>query len=465
MLQKTLDSRVTPYLILNSEATMLDNQISQKITARSLIKFISPTILMTVFMSLYTVVDGLFIARFVNSNALAALNIVFPLIGFCFGIGIMLGTGGSAMIGKLLGEGKRDEANRNFTMIICYAVIIGVIFSILAFIFLEPMLYFLGSTNELYSNCKNYIVILLPFFTLQIVQVMLSILFVTAGKPTVGLVLTIASGVTNIVLDYIFLAILKTGIEGAAWATAIGFSITPIFALFYFFSNNASLRFIPFKFKLKPLIKSCSNGFSEMVNSLSGNIIIWLMNIIIIKMAGEIGVAALSAVLYIQYLFNAIFIGIANGVSPVISYHYGAENQLQMRKTLQVTIWITAISSIAMTISSILLAKPLGLLFLGSDTIGVELTEQGALLYSASYLFVGFNIVASALFTALSNGVVSAMLSAVRTLVLTIVSIIVMSWLFQLSGLWLSVPAAEAVAVLISLVTVKLYNKHYGYLK
>ncbi len=444
---------------------MLDKQISQKITARSLLNFIFPTILMTVFMSLYTVVDGLFIARFVSSNALAALNIVFPLVGLCFGVGIMLGTGGSAMIGKMLGERKQDEANRNFTMLICYAVIIGMIFSILALIFLEPILYFLGSTDELYDNCKEYIVVLLPFVTLQIVQVMLSVLFVTAGKPTVGLVLTVVSGTTNIVLDYIFLAVLKTGIEGAAWATAIGFSITPIFALFYFFGNRASLRFVPFKFKLRPLLQSCSNGFSEMVNSLSGNIIIWLMNIIIIKMTGEIGVAALSAVLYIQYLFSAIFIGIANGVSPVISYHYGAENRPQMRRALRVTLWITTFSSVAMTISSILLANPLGLLFLGSDTVGVELTTQGALLYSASYLFVGFNIVASALFTALSNGVLSAMLSAVRTLVLTIGSIIMMSWLFHLNGLWLSVPVAEGLAVIISLVTVKVYDKRYGYLR
>ena len=285
----------------------MSHSISQNFKGRTLLKFAFPTIIMMVFMSMYTMVDGFFVSRFVGADALSAINIVYPLIGLVVGMGIMLGTGGSAVIARQLGFGQAEEARKNFTRILVFGLVLGILFTIVSMVFLEPFLDLLGASERLMGYCKEYMIILLPFMALQMLQTILGVLFVTAGKPNLGLGLTIGSGLANMVLDYIFIAVLGWGIGGAALATAVGYAIMPVFAFFYFLKPRTDLYLVKASFQKAVLWESCMNGSSEMVSNLAASVITWLMNLLMMHFAGEDGVAAVTVVLYTQFFFTAVF--------------------------------------------------------------------------------------------------------------------------------------------------------------
>ena len=278
----------------------MSHSISQNFNGRTLLKFAFPTIIMMVFMSMYTMVDGFFVSRFVGADALSAINIVYPLIGLVVGMGIMLGTGGSAVIARQLGLGQAQEARKNFTRILVFGLILGILFTIVSMVFLEPLLKLLGSSERLMGYCREYMIILLPFMAVQMLQTILGVLFVTAGKPNLGLGLTILSGLANMILDYIFIAVLDWGIGGAALATAVGYSIMPVYAFFYFLKPRTELFLVKASFQGEVLWESCLNGSSEMVSNLAASVITWLMNLLMMHFAGEDGVAAVTVVLYTQ---------------------------------------------------------------------------------------------------------------------------------------------------------------------
>ena len=417
----------------------MSHSISQKFNARTLLGFAFPTIVMMVFMSLYTMVDGFFVSRYVGADALSAINIVYPLIGLAVGIGIMLGTGGSAVIARQLGIGEGEEARKNFTRILLFGLIVGILFTVICTVFLEPLLKLMGASDRLMGYCREYMLVLLPFMAPQLLQTTLGVLFVTAGKPNLGLGLTILSGLANMVLDYVFIAVFGWGIAGAAWATAVGYSIVPVFALFYFWKPRTELYFVKAALRADVLVESCLNGSSEMVSNLAASVITWLMNLLMMHFAGE------------------------DGVAPVISYNYGSRNKEQLHMVFCICMRSMAFCSLLMTGAAIVLAKPLIGLFLPDGTAANELTYHGYLIYSVNYLFAGMNIFISSLFTALSNGKVSAMISMIRTFGFTVAGILLFSWIWQMNGLWLAVPAAECATLVLALFQVKKYKKVYEY--
>lgn len=441
----------------------MSSSIGQRFTFGSLLRFAFPTIVMMVCMSLYTMVDGFFVSRFVGSNALAAVNISYPLIGIVVGVGVMLGTGGSAVIANQMGQGRACQARENFTRILVFGFLFGVVLSGIMMVFLDPLLRFLGASEALMPYCQQYMWVLLPFMAPQILQLTLGVFFVTAGKPKLGLWLTILAGVLNMVLDYVFIAKLQMGIAGAAWATAAGYLVIPVFGLFYFLKPRTELYFVKHKFSRQVILSSCGNGSSEMVSSLANSVITWLMNLVMLRFAGEDGVAAVTVVLYTQFLFSAIYLGFANGVAPVLSFNYGKGDIEQLKRLFSICLRVIGICSVLMVAAAMVLADPIVSLFLERGTRAHELTYYGYLLYSVNYLFAGVNIFASGLFTALGDGKVSAQISFVRTCGFTVVAILAFSYLWQETGLWLSTPAAEAATLLMALYFFKKNRKHYHY--
>lgn len=441
----------------------MSSSIGQRFNFQSLLRFSLPTIVMMVCMSLYTMVDGFFVSRFVGSDALAAVNIAYPLIGIIVGIGVMLGTGGSAIIANQMGQGRFELARENFTRVLVFGFLFGLGLSAVFFVALNPLLTMLGASERLMRYCQEYMWVLLPFMAPQILQLILGVFFVTAGKPKIGLWLTMFAGVLNMVLDYVFIARLQWGIAGAAWATAAGYMVIPVFALFYFSRPRTELYFVKHKFNLQVILYSCGNGSSEMVSSLANSVITWLMNLTMLRFAGEDGVAAVTVVLYTQFLFSAIYLGFANGVAPVLSYNYGKGDYEQLKRLFSICLKVIGIASVSMVVLAVVLADPIVGLFLERGSRAHELTYYGYLLYSVNYLFAGINIFGSSLFTALGDGKVSAQISFVRTFGLTVVAILLFSWLWQETGLWLSTPAAELVTLLMVVFYFRKYREKYHY--
>lgn len=441
----------------------MSHTIGQRFTFGSLLRFAFPTIVMMVCMSLYTMVDGFFVSRYVSSDALAAVNIAYPLIGVVVGVGIMLGTGGSAVIAGQMGQERFSLARENFTRVLVFGFIIGLVLSGVMLVFLDPLLRLLGASEKLMPYCQQYMWVLLPFMAPQVLQLTLGVFFVTAGKPKLGLWLTVLAGVLNMILDYVFIAELGMGIAGAAWATAAGYMVIPIFSLFYFSKPRTELYFVKHKFDKMVILNSCGNGSSEMVSSLANSVITWLMNLVMLKFAGEDGVAAVTVVLYTQFLFSAIYLGFANGVAPVISYNYGGGNIEQLKRLFSICMKVISISSVLMVGAAMVLAEPIVGMFLEAGTKAYELTLYGYLLYSVNYLFAGVNIFGSGFFTALGDGKVSAQISFIRTFGFTAVSILAFSWIWQETGLWLSTPAAEAAALVMVVYFFKKNRAKYQY--
>lgn len=441
-----------------------DNQLGKNFDMFSLIKFAMPTIIMLIFMSLYQMVDGVFVSRFIGENALSALNIIYPVPSVMIALSIMLATGGSAIIARNMGEGKSQEAKENFSLILCVGGILGIVFLVLGIAFLEPLIHLLKATPLLYDYCYDYLFVLILAAPLAVFQMLFQLFFVTAGKPHLGLSLTVLGGIANLVLDYVFIKIFGLGVSGAALATSIGYAIPALFGLFYFALNRqGTLYFVKPVWRKNVLIQCCINGSSEMVNNIAVAITTYLFNVLMLKYAKEAGVAAITIVLYAQFFMTSAFMGFSSGIAPIISYKYGGQDLKQLKKIFNISLCFIGISSFV-----IFLLAELGLDYLiqiftpyGSEVF--FMTQHGFKLFAFSFLFTGLNIFASSLFTALSNGLVSAILSFLRTFVFLVICLLVLPLILEVEGIWLAVPIAEGLAFIVSIYYLIKYRKIYQY--
>lgn len=439
----------------------MENKLAQNFTITSLLKFTAPTCIMLVFMSLYQMTDAVFVSNFVGENALSALNIVFPIPSIIIALSIMLATGGSAIIAKNMGEGKAQKAKQNFSMIVFVGFLLGIVIMIAGVIWIKPIIKVLGATPILYAYSYDYLFILLLACPLTVLQMLFQTFFVTAGKPHLGLVSTILGGVSNIVLDYLFIVVFHMGVAGAAIATSIGYTLPAIIGLVYFFLNKkGTLYFVKPVFDRIVLLKTCTNGSSEMVTNLAIAIVTLLFNKIMLRYLGENGVAAITIVLYAQFLLTSIFMGFSNGVAPVFSYNYGNNNKAQIKKIFKMSLCIISVLSILMYIISLVFATPIISVFTSSESEVFKITYHGFFLFSISYLFTGVNIFASSMFTAFSNGKISALLSFLRTFVFLVAALLLLPEIMGVDGIWLAVPIAEFIAILVSIFTMY-RNKEY----
>lgn len=439
-------------------------QLSDHFTYGRLIRFVIPSIVMMIFTSIYGVVDGLFVSNFVGKTPFAALNLIMPAIMIMGAVGFMIGTGGSALVAKTLGEGDRERANRYFTMMIMLDVIAGVLLAVLGNIFIEPMALLLGADEVLLPYCVLYGRITLcglPAFMLQ--NVFQSFL-ITAEKPKLGLAVTVAAGCTNIVLDLLLVGFFPMGLAGAALATAISQLVGGVIPLIYFLRPNKSLlRLTRTRLEASPLIKACTNGSSELMSNLSMSLVGILYNYQLMSLAGENGVAAYGVIMYVNFIFVAFFIGYSIGAAPIIGYHYGALNSDELKSLRKKSLVIVGITGLVMTVLAEVLAAPLSALFVGYDAELFELTRRGFMLYSLSFLICGINIFGSAFFTALNNGLISAILSFVRTLVFQVAALFILPLFMQVDGIFLSIVAAEILAAAMTIVFIVAKRKKYGY--
>lgn len=439
-------------------------QLSDHFTFSRLLRFTLPSIIMMVFTSAYSVVDGLFIANLVGETALSAINIVYPLFTVVGAFGFMLGTGGSAQVARTLGEGDRVRAKRYFTSIILAIVSVGVVLSAVCVIFIRPFSYLLGATENLIGYCVDYGTILALGMVAFMLQTTFQSFFVVAEKPKLGLFLTVASGLTNAFLDWLFIAVFDWGLTGAALATVSGYCVGGLVPLVYFILPNRSLlRLVKTSLYPRMLLASCTNGSSEMVSNLSMAIVTFLFNWQLLRLVGESGVAAITAILYLGFIFIAILIGFSIGVAPVIGYHFGARNKDELQNVLKKCMLVVAVVSVCMTVLAEAVASPLISIFLGSGNEISNMAVRGFRLYASAFLLSGFNIFASAFFTALCDGKVSALISFLRSLLLQVVLLSVLPIAFGLDGVWFAVPLTELLAAVVSVAFIVLKRKKYGY--
>lgn len=442
-----------------------DNALDKNITAKSLFLFALPSIIGMVFMNLYTMVDGMFVSRLVGTDALSAINIVFPIIMTVIAISTMLSTGGNAIISKKMGERKEKEARRDFSTIVFISIALSFIISLLSFIFINPLLKFLGATDSIYSYCFNYAAISLIFLPATMFSIVFQTFFITIGKSNLGLTFTIIGGISNVILDYVFIKVLNFGISGAAIATGIGYSIPGLLGLAYFiFNRKNSLYIVKTKlFNLKLLSETCINGSSEMVSALSASIVTLLFNNILMKLIGVDGVAAVTVILYIQGLLVAVFMGYSMGCSPLISFNFGKKDNNRLHKIYKLSLIGILITSIFIFMFGVFKSNLLVSIFTSRGTNVYELSNIGLKIFSISFLFMGLNLFTSALFTALSNGKISAIISFLRSLVFIVISILTLPLLIGINGVWLSVPVAELLSLIVSIFYLKKYKSKYKY--
>ena len=440
-------------------------RLSDHFTYRRLLKFTVPSIIMMVFTSIYGVVDGFFVSNMVGKTPFAAVNFIMPVLMILGSVGFMFGTGGSALIAKTMGEGKKEKANRLFTMLVSATFLVGVITSVVSIIFLPQIASALGAEGEMLTGCVTYgrvILAAIPFFMLQFE---FQSFFVTAEKPQLGLFVTIASGLTNIALDALFIMVFKWGLTGAALATAASQFIGGVIPLIYFALPNTSLlKFAKFTLDIKALVKTCVNGSSELMSNISMSVVSMLYNIQLLKYAGENGIAAYGVLMYVNMIFLAAFIGYSVGIAPVVSYHYGAKNHVELKGLLKKSTVIIGVFAIAMFILGEAFAKPCAYLFVGYDEVLMAMTLRAFFIFSFSYLFAGFSIFGSGFFTALNDGVTSALISFVRSLVFQIAAVVIFPLIWELDGIWFSIVAAEIMSVVITVIFIVLKRKKYKYL-
>lgn len=439
-------------------------QLSDHFTYKKLFLFCLSPIIMMVFTSVYGVVDGFFVSNFVGKVPFAAINLIMPVIMILGGVGFMIGAGGSAFVAKTLGEGKRKDANRYFTMMIQLTVLSGILLSAIVVIFLRPIALFLGATDAMLDDCVTYGRIALIFNTSFMLQNVFQVFLTTAEKPKLGLAATLAGGIANMALDALFIAGFHWGVAGAALATGIGESIGGVLPLLYFLRPNTSLlRLTKTKMELPVIIKSCVNGSSEFLSTAASSIVSIVYNFQLLRFAGENGVAAYGTLMYIQFIFIAIFIGYTIGTTPVISYNYGAGNHGELKNMLKKSLILTSSVGVVMMAAAQIFAVPLSNLFVGYDAELFEITKHAFRLFAFSFLLSGINIFASSFFTALNNGLISAVISFLRTLVFQLLSVLLLPLIFGLDGIWLAITVAEAGAILIVTAFLIKNRKKYHY--
>lgn len=438
--------------------------ISDHFTSRRLLRYSLPTIVMMIFISIYSVVDGVFVSNFVGKTAFAAVNIIFPVFMVIGSVGFMMGAGGSALVAKIIGEGDQERANRTFSLITYVAIGAGIVLSLLALLFIRRLSLWLGAEGQMLEDCIRYgriIIISLPTF---ILQGMFQPFMVAAERPSLGLKVSIAAGCTNMLLDYVFIVLFGWGLEGAATATAMSQCVAGIVPLIYFLRPNGSLlRLGRARWDGRALIKTCTNGSSEMVTNISASVVVMLYNAQLMRYIGEDGVAAYGVIGYLLFVFIAIFLGYSTGSAPIVSYNLGAQRYDELRGVVRRSARIILGFSVALTLVAQLLAEPLSRIFVGYDQALLELTIRALRIYSLSFLLAGANIYASALFTALNNGLISATISFSRTLLFECGAVIVIPLLFGIDGIWWAICFAEGAALIVSCVFILRYRKRYHY--
>lgn len=441
-------------------------RLSDHFTYGKLIRFSVPSIAMMIFTSIYGVVDGYFVSNFAGKTPFAAVNLIMPFLMIISTVGFMFGAGGTAIVAKTLGEGDSGKANRYFSLFVYVTFVLAVIFAVIGIIFVRPISIMLGAEGVLIENCVLYgriILAALPFFVLQL---LFQSFFVAAEKPKLGLVVTIASGVTNMALDAVLVILLpqEFKLAGAAIATASSQCVGGVIPLFYFFKKNDSLlRLGKTRLELKPIIKACLNGSSEFMSNISMSIVAMLYNTRLLEYAGENGVAAYGVLMYVSMIFSAAFIGYSIGTAPIIGYHNGANNRNELTNILSKSLLMLGAFGIAMTLSAELLAGPLAKAFVGYDEALMSLTVSGFRIFGYSFLFMGFAIFGSGFFTALNDGLISALISFLRTLVFQIAAVMILPLILGIDGVWISIVVAEVMAVILTFVFLAVKRKKYGY--
>ncbi len=438
--------------------------LSEHFTYKKLIKFTIPTILMMIFTSIYGVVDGIFVSNCVGSDAFAAVNLIMPAIMILGTLGFMMGTGGSALVSKTIGEGDKEKANRYFSMLVYLLVIVGFTLTIIGIFLIGPMANLLGADEKMLADCVTYGRTLLIFLVPFCLQNAFQSFLIVAEKPTFGLIISIISGVTNMILDFLLIYVLKMGVFGAALATGISQVFGVIIPIIYFATKkNHILQFTKTKFEIKPILQACANGSSEMLTNLSMSLVNMLFNAQLMKYAGSNGVVAYGIIMYVGFIFSGTYLGYSIGTAPIIGYHYGAGNSDELKSLLNKSIKLIAITAFVMTGLAEILSKLLASIFVSYDAGLLEMTTNAIRIFATSYLISGFNIFSSSFFTALNNGAVSAAISFLRTLVFQVIMIFALPVIFGLNGIWLAVTFAEILALIVSSVFLIINRKKYNY--
>lgn len=439
-------------------------KLSDHFTYNRLLRFTLPSVVMMVVASIYSVVDGLFVSNLVGDLALSAVNIIFPVTMIIGAFGFMLGTGGSAIVARTLGEGRKELAQGYFSMLIYTVLVVGGILSVVSVVLTEPIARLAGASDLLIDDCEAYGRIMLAGSVVFMLQVLFQSFFVVAERPQLGLFFSVAAGVTNMGLDYVFIALMDLGIAGAALATVAGYCVGGVIPLIYFLTGERSgLRLGKTKLYGRQLLQACANGSSELMSNISASVVGILYNIRLMDLLGEPGVAAHSVMMYVDFVFVAAFLGFSMGSAPIVSYHYGAENYDELKNIFRRSGVIIAATSVAMVAASELLSRPLSAAFVGYSPDLLELTTHGFRIFALCYLFCGLNIYASAFFTALCNGALSALIAFTRTLLLRGGLVLVMPVFFGVDGVWWSVAAAELLGVVLSVVLLVLMRRRYHY--
>ena len=439
-------------------------KLSDHFDYRRLLRFALPPVVMMIFTSVYGMVDGFFVSNFAGKTALAAVNFIFPFVMILGTLGFMFGAGGSALIAKTLGEGNRARANSLFSLFVYLPFLLGVLLAGLGMLVIRPVAAFLGAEGQMLSDCVLYGRILLASLPAFMLQLEFHTVFVTAEKPQLGLAFTVGAGVTNIVLDALLVGLFGWGLVGAALATSLSQVVGGIGPLFYFFRKNTSiLRLGKTKLDIRAVGRAMWNGSSELMSNISMSLVGMLYNARLMAYAGEDGVAAYGVLMYVNFVFVSAFIGYTIGVSPVVGYHFGAGNSAELKNLRKRSLVIVLTTSVLMVLSAILLAHPLSVVFVGYDEGLLAMTERGFLIYSCSYLFAGLAIFGSAFFTALNNGLVSAVMSFLRTFVFQVAAVMILPLLLDLDGIWLSIVVAELAAAAVTVLLLSLFRKRYGY--
>ena len=439
-------------------------QLSDHFTYGKLFRFTFPSIIMMIFTSIYSVVDGFFVSNFAGKTAFASINLIMPFLIILGSLGFMIGTGGTALVSRILGEGDEKKANHYFSMLIWLSLLIGIILAIFGVAFMRPVAILLGATKEMIDDCVLYGRVVIAFLAPYMLQNVFQSFLIAAEKPNLGLAATLAAGITNMVLDAVLVGVLRWGVCGAALATGISQTIGGLLPFLYFIRPNSSkLHLTKAKFKLRPILQACANGSSELMSNISGSVVGIVYNFQLLKYLGENGISAYGVLMYVQFIFIAIFVGYSIGCAPVVSFHFGAGNHSELQSLLKKSTRIVGSLSIILTVLALTLANPLAKMFVGYDVELLAITSHAFKIFSFSFLLAGFNIFASSFFTALNNGVISAAISFLRTLIFQTSSVLILPLILSVDGLWGANVAAEIFAFVISLAFLVANRKKYHY--
>ena len=439
-------------------------QLSDHFTYGRLLKFTLPSIVMMVFTSIYGVVDGLFVSNFAGKTPFAAINLIMPYLMMFGTLGFMVGTGGTALISMTLGMGDKKRANELFSLLTYVSILGGVALTVISMVFLRPAAIAMGAQGQMLEDCVTYGMIVQIALTAYILQYAFQSFCVAAEKPNLSLAMMVTAGVCNIVLDALFVAVFRWGLVGAAVATAAAQIIGAVIPIVYFARENTSLlRLGKCRFDGKALLRTCSNGASELLSNLSMSLVSMLYNLQLLAYAGEDGVAAYGVIMYVNFVFISIFIGFVIGTAPVIGFNHGAENHAEQKNVFRKSMVILTVVSLAMALGALVLALPIARIFVGYDEALVSMTARGFRIFGLSFLFTGFNMFASSMFTALNNGLISAVISFFRTLVCQLAAVFLLPMIWELDGIWISVVAAELVAMVLTVLCFVKFRKRYHY--